>query len=144
MPRKRTTPVAGIDPPIRGMKLPTMSDVEPHLGDAVALLKAISNPQRLMVLCCLVEGARSVGELNARVPLSQSALSQHLAVLRTSGLVVTRRQAQTVFYALAHGPALRILEAVHAAYCAKRGLQPPRRSIRRRFSAGNTLTRSPS
>lgn len=93
--------------------------MRPHLCDAVALLKALSNEPRLLVVCCLVEGDRTVGVLNARVPISQSALSQHLAVLRAAGIVVTRRQAQSVFYGLAQGPALQILEALHDAYCAK-------------------------
>ena len=64
-----------------------------------------------------MEGERSVGELNARVDLSQSALSQHLAVLREDGLVSTRREAQTIYYALAHGPAERIIAALHELYC---------------------------
>jgi DNA-binding transcriptional ArsR family regulator len=100
-------------------RLPKVADVQPHLGKAVALLKALSNEPRLLVVCCLVEGDRSVGELNARVPISQSALSQHLAVLRAAGIVVTRRQAQSVYYGLAEGPALKLLEALHDAYCAR-------------------------
>ncbi len=103
----------------RRPRLPTVAELRPTMGDAVTLLKALSNGQRLLLVCCLVEGERSVGELNARVALSQSALSQHLAVLRSSGLVATRRQAQAVYYRLAQGPALKMLEALHAAYCAK-------------------------
>jgi DNA-binding transcriptional ArsR family regulator len=109
----------------RRPRLPTVADVAAHVDDAVALLKALSNGQRLLLVCCLVEGECSVGELNARAALSQSALSQHLAVLRSSGLVLTRRQAQAVYYRLAQGPALKILEALHAAYCAKIA-RPPR------------------
>jgi DNA-binding transcriptional ArsR family regulator len=51
------------------------------------------------------------------VDLSQSALSQHLAVLRSDGLVTTRREAQTIYYALADGPAQRIIETLHGIYC---------------------------
>lgn len=88
-----------------------------HASDAARLLKALANEKRLMVLCLLVEGERSVGELNAELDLSQSALSQHLAVLRSDGLVVTRREAQTIYYALAKGPAEQIIETLHAIYC---------------------------
>ena len=88
-----------------------------HAADAARLLKALANEKRLMLLCLLVEGERSVGELNARVELSQSALSQHLAVLREDGLVSTRREAQTIYYALAEGPAASVLDTLYAAYC---------------------------
>ncbi len=88
-----------------------------HAGDATRLLKALANEKRLMVLCLLVEGERSVGELNAELDISQSALSQHLAVLRADGLVDTRREAQTIYYSLAKGPAQRIIETLHGIYC---------------------------
>lgn len=96
-----------------------------HAGDAAQLLKTLGNEKRLMVLCLLVEGERSVGELNAHLELSQSALSQHLAILRTDGLVVTRREAQTIYYALADGPAQRIIETLHGIYCGE-GCAPAR------------------
>lgn len=84
---------------------------------AAALLRTLGNPQRLRILCLLVDGERSVGEINAFVPLSQSALSQHLAVLREQDLVSTRRQAQTIFYRLREGPALAILHTLHEQFC---------------------------
>ena len=90
-----------------------------HAGDAVQLLKALANEKRLMVLCMLADGERSVGELNAELDLSQSALSQHLAVLRADGLVDTRRDAQTIYYALVAGPAQRIIETLHGIYCSR-------------------------
>ena len=93
-----------------------------HASDAARLLRALANEKRLMLLCLLVEGERSVGELNARVDLSQSALSQHLAVLREDGLVSTRREAQTIYYALAPGPAHRIIETLHGIYCGAKPL----------------------
>lgn len=89
-----------------------------HAADAARLLKALGNEKRLMLLCLLVEAERSVGELNARLDLSQSALSQHLAVLRADGLVTTRRDAQTIYYSLADGPAQRIIATLHGIYCA--------------------------
>ena len=88
-----------------------------HAADASRVLKALANENRLLLLCQLVEGECSVGELNARVDLSQSALSQHLAVLRDEGLVTTRREAQTIYYALAEGPAQQILATLHGIYC---------------------------
>jgi DNA-binding transcriptional ArsR family regulator len=95
-----------------------------HAGDAVRLLKALGNEKRLMLLCMLVDGERSVGELNAHLDLSQSALSQHLALLREDGLVQTRREAQSIYYSLADGPARRIISTLHSIYCAADAPQP--------------------
>lgn len=88
-----------------------------YATDASRLLKVLANEKRLMLLCLLVERECSVSELNAQVDLSQSALSQHLAVLREDGLVTTRREAQTIYYALAPGPAERIIATLHDIYC---------------------------
>ena len=88
-----------------------------HALEASRLLKALANESRLMVLCSLCEREMSVGELNARVPLSQSALSQHLAVLRRDGLVTTRREAQTIYYSVVDGPAAKIINTLHVIYC---------------------------
>ncbi|MDO5504970.1 MAG: metalloregulator ArsR/SmtB family transcription factor [Pseudoxanthomonas suwonensis] len=96
--------------------------VRANAGQASQLLKALGNEKRLMILCLLVEGERSVGELNARLDLSQSALSQHLAVLREERLVSTRRDGQSIFYSLPAGPAQRILETLHGIYCDVRPL----------------------
>lgn len=85
---------------------------------AAELLKAMAHPHRLRVLCLLVDGERSVGEINHDVDLSQSALSQHLAKLRDEGLVETRKEAQTVYYRLVPGPALDVIRTLHDAYCA--------------------------
>ncbi len=98
-------------------KLPPADDMERHAGDAAALLKSLASPHRLAILCVLGEGELAVGALNARVPLSQSALSQHLAVLRDEGLVETRRESQTIYYSVRPGPALDILQVLHRHYC---------------------------
>ena len=74
------------------------SQMDAQVEAAAELLKSMANPQRLRVLCLLLEGERSVGQINEQIELSQSALSQHLAVLRESQLVNTRREAQTVYY----------------------------------------------
>lgn len=97
--------------------LPNAERMREHVGDAAQLLKALANEKRLMVLCLLVDADRSVGELNALLDLSQSALSQHLAVLRGDGLVQTRRDAQSIVYSIAPGPAQDLLHTLHAIYC---------------------------
>src|SRR5208283_840967 len=97
--------------------LSPIAGVQEHATEAAAFLKALANDQRLLMLCCLLEGSLSVGEINERVPLSQSALSQHLGVLRDAGLVTTTRQSQTIYYALAKGPALQIMEVLYTAFC---------------------------
>ena len=91
-----------------------------HVDEAAALLKALAHPARLLVLCQLAEGESSVGELQPITGLSMSALSQHLGVLRAMALVETRREAQTIYYSLAEGPAASVLDALHAAYCGGR------------------------
>ena len=69
------------------------------------------------MLCLLAGGERSVGELNEMLDLSQSALSQHLAVLREEGLVQTRREAQMIYYSLAPGPAGEVMATLYGIYC---------------------------
>ena len=88
-----------------------------HAAQAAALLKSLAHPARLRVLCRLVEGEAPVPELQALTGLSASALSQHLAVLRGLGIVSTRREAQSIHYRVVEGPALGVLQALHAAYC---------------------------
>lgn len=91
--------------------------LETKAGQAATLLKALSNRRRLLILCRLTEGEMSVGSLAASLGLSQSALSQHLARLRARGLVRTRRDAQTIYYALAGEEAPRIMAALTDLYC---------------------------
>ena len=98
--------------------VPNPASMAPHAIAAAALLKALAHPARLLVMCRLVEGECSVSELQPLAGLSLSALSQHLAVLRELNLVSTRRAAQTIYYALADGPAVGVMVALHHAYCA--------------------------
>lgn len=84
---------------------------------AASLLKAMSSPHRLMVLCRLGASEASVGELQADSGLSQSALSQHLAVLRARDLVETRREAQTIYYRLADPAVRQVIETLMNIYC---------------------------
>lgn len=85
---------------------------------ASALLKAMGNPHRLLVLCQLLGGEKNVGELEKLVGLSQSALSQHLARLRRDSLVRTRRSAQTIYYSLAGNEAKAVIATLYELYCA--------------------------
>jgi ArsR family transcriptional regulator len=90
-----------------------------HAGRAAAMLRVLAHGARLRVLCDLLEGERSAGELVARSGLSQSALSQHLARLRQDGLVATRREGQTIFYSIADADAARILGVLYEIYCKR-------------------------
>ncbi|MGE5624043.1 MAG: ArsR/SmtB family transcription factor [Bacillota bacterium] len=92
-------------------------DMEKHAGEASALLRAMASEHRLMVLCSLVQGEKSVSQLLEKVPLAQSALSQHLAVLRHEGLVGTRREGQTVYYSVKPGPSLEIIRVLYDNFC---------------------------
>lgn len=87
-------------------------------SEAAAVMKSLGHESRLRLLCYLAEaGEVSAGELTARVGLSQSALSQHLAKLRAEGLVTTRKQSQSVFYRIAEPKVLDLLNALRAIYC---------------------------
>lgn len=96
----------------------SMADMRANAQRAAKLLKSMSNPVRLMVLCKLAEGEKSVGELELNMPLSQSALSQHLALLRTHKLVKTRRSGQSIYYSLAGVEASAILATLYELFCA--------------------------
>jgi DNA-binding transcriptional ArsR family regulator len=105
-----------------------------HAGSAARLVRALSSEHRLMVLCALASGELSVGALNELVPLSQSALSQHLAVLRRERLVTTRREAQTIYYQATPGIAQDVVHLLYDHYC--RGTRPlPRTAASRRNGA---------
>jgi ArsR family transcriptional regulator, virulence genes transcriptional regulator len=107
-----------------------MSAMRERADEASRMLKALGNAQRLRILCLLVGYELTVGQINEQLPaLSQSALSQHLARLRDEGLVDTRREAQSVWYSLAQGPAQAIITTLHDIYCAP--LAPARRRSRK-------------
>jgi DNA-binding transcriptional ArsR family regulator len=86
-------------------------------AEAAALLRRLGNDQRLLILCHLAEGELSVGALQQRLALSQSALSQHLAKLREGHLVETRREGQVIHYSLPVGPVRTLMATLHALYC---------------------------
>ncbi|MBY0429646.1 MAG: metalloregulator ArsR/SmtB family transcription factor [Rhodospirillales bacterium] len=97
------------------MELEKMQD---RARRASALLKSMSNEHRLLILCQLLHGEKSVGELERLIGLSQSALSQHLARLRRDELVKTRRAAQTIYYSVAGREAQAVIETLYGLYCA--------------------------
>ena len=95
-----------------------VAEMAHHAEDAAQFLKLMANPHRLMVLCHLLDAEMSVSEINAHLPLSQSALSQHLAVLRNSGMVKTRREQQTIYYSLANHGVHAIIAELYQQFCA--------------------------
>ena len=105
-----------------------LAELQSRALRASGLLKAMSNPVRLLVLCQLAEGEKSVGELERVVEVSQSALSQHLALLRARGLVQFRREGQTLYYSLAGTEAPALLAALYQIYCRKNAAPTRRRA----------------
>ena len=95
-----------------------LQEMRKNSTKAAKLLKAIANERRLLILCYLLEGEMSVGEMNERLELSQSALSQHLALLRRNQLVKTRKEAQTVFYRIESDEVKAVMKVLHDLYCA--------------------------
>jgi DNA-binding transcriptional ArsR family regulator len=97
---------------------PSPEHMRKHACEAARLMKTVGNENRLMVVCALAEGELSVGELLERIDLSQSALSQHLAVLRREGLVSTRREAQSIYYSLSSSDAGKLIKFLFDMFCA--------------------------
>ena len=87
-------------------------------GKASELMKTLGHKDRLMVLCHLIPGEKSVGELARLLDIPQSPLSQHLARMRKEALVTTRREAQTIYYSIASDEAARIVGLMHELYCS--------------------------
>jgi len=102
---------------------------------ASGLLKALANPHRLLIVCQLIEKERSVGELAEFLGLRDSTVSQHLALLRRDAIVTTRRDGQTIWYAIGSEPARDLVHTLYRAYCAPaaacRPAVPKRRTIAR-------------
>ena len=86
-------------------------------GDAAALLKALGNPERLLLLCQMSQGELSVGDLEAALGIVQPTLSQQLGVLRQEGLVDTRREGKHIYYRLVSGDAAAVMQVLHHRIC---------------------------
>ncbi|SPJ22557.1 ArsR/SmtB family transcription factor [Palleronia abyssalis] len=100
---------------------PPLPVLQARAADVAEQLALLSNANRLMVLCHLLEGERSVGALQGQLALSQSALSQHLARLRAAGMVATRRESQSIFYRIADPRLHDLIDALYRIYCADAG-----------------------
>lgn len=118
---------AGAKRGVRTTVSPPMGELERNAARVAVLLKAIANPARLIVLCHLAEGERSVRELERAVGLSQSGISQHLAVLRRGSVVTSRRHGQTVFYSLASPDVAVLMHTMCMLFCRKEGAHAVRR-----------------
>ncbi len=98
-----------------------VSELQENAAKASSLLKTMANEWRLLILCHLAEGEKSVGELEKLIDLNQSALSQHLAVLRREQLVQTRREAQSIYYSLSSNEAASVMGTLYNLYCVTDG-----------------------
>jgi DNA-binding transcriptional ArsR family regulator len=98
-----------------------LSELHDKASHAVELLKAMANEWRLMILCQLADGEKTVSELQSILGLSQSALSQHLAVLRREKIVKARKHAQSVSYSLAGHDAPKVMNTLHEVFCETQG-----------------------
>ncbi len=98
-----------------------MAELHDVAAHAVVLLKAMANESRLMILCQLSEGEKTVSELQSLLGLSQSALSQHLAVLRRERIVKARKQGQSVIYTITGDDATAIMKTLHQVFCESKG-----------------------
>ena len=99
-------------------------------GDATRFLKALANRNRLLILCHLVDGEKSVGELERAIGLRQPTLSQQLAQLRTGELVRTRRDSKSVYYSIADGDIRTMLLVLYGKFCAPRAKRKSGRKAR--------------
>jgi DNA-binding transcriptional ArsR family regulator len=88
-------------------------------GQATCVLRVLANPDRLLLLCQLSQGEKSVGELEALVGISQPTLSQQLGVLRSEGLVNTRREGKYIYYSVLDPKILALLTCLYDLYCPK-------------------------
>jgi DNA-binding transcriptional ArsR family regulator len=95
-----------------------INPLEAKAEEVAATLAAMANPTRLLVMCTLLEGEKSVGDLAEIVHLSPAALSQHLGKMRALRLVATRRDGQTIYYSLASAEVKALLETLYRIYCA--------------------------
>ncbi|BET11400.1 ArsR/SmtB family transcription factor [Pandoraea sputorum] len=122
MPRVTAlSPVAPVDPPAAVAPAASLdlARLRAAAHDATALLRALANEDRLLILCQLTQGELSVGELEAQLDIRQPTLSQQLAVLRSEALVTTRRDGKRIYYAVADGAVLAVLACLYDQFCPK-------------------------
>jgi DNA-binding transcriptional ArsR family regulator len=97
-----------------------LEDLRESADKASSFLKSLANPQRLRIMCLIMEQERPVGELADAVDLNQSAVSQHLALLRREGLLKTRRDGQTIYYQLADRNVTKFFGLLEDMFCKKK------------------------
>lgn len=95
-----------------------MSLIKANAGRASEFLKALANPDRLLLLCQLSQGERCVSELAEQTGVRQPTLSQQLTVLRNEGLVSTRREGKQIYYRIDDADALAVMQILYARFCA--------------------------
>jgi len=100
-----------------------IAELESKATEASSLLKVMSNQWRLLILCTLTQGEHSVQDMQKRIGIGQSALSQHLAILRHERLVKTRREAQSIYYSIASKEAETLLGTLYEIYCPPEALE---------------------
>ena len=105
------------DEPVAADDTANLTELHDMASHACELLKAMANEWRLMILCHLAEGEKTVSQLQNLLGLSQSALSQHLAILRREKIVRSRKQAQSVSYSLSGDEATKVMETLHDVFC---------------------------
>ena len=98
---------------------PLMDAMAPKAAGAAALLSGPANPNRLLILCALVEGEQSVGALIAATGIAPTSMSQHLNKLKDEGIVAARRAHRTLFYSITHPAARDLMAVLHAHFCGK-------------------------
>ena len=118
--RRRPAGAASAVAPLIAVTPQGLKQLEKNAHKASDLLGAMANTSRLMIMCQLADGEKSVSDLQPMIGLSQSALSQHLAVLRRKHLVRTRRDGQSIFYSLSSGEAASIMHTLHEQFCRRR------------------------
>jgi DNA-binding transcriptional ArsR family regulator len=96
---------------------PSIPAMRASASQACAMLKVLANEDRLILLCQLIQGARSVGELEALLGIRQPTLSQQLTVLREEGLVTTKRKGKFIIYSLASPEVVQIMQTLYSLYC---------------------------
>lgn len=95
-----------------------LDEMQKAAGEASTLMAALSHSTRLMILCLLVDGEKSVGALAQALELRQANVSQQLSLLRKDGLVETRREGQTIYYSLQGSQARQVIELLYGLYCS--------------------------
>ncbi len=105
----------------------SIADFEASAGKAADLLRTLGNEKRLMILCQLGPGELQAGALQAPLGLSQSALSQHLAVLREAGIVSTRRDGQAIWYRIADPAAVQVIATLASIFCPDKPVRKKRK-----------------